>query len=82
MKNVTFNGTSESVPTELQVYWKEDDEVVELGSLKLPVLRNATSVVVIPLKTDLFAGNVSPREAGAYVASITVGFKLLIVPTK
>jgi hypothetical protein len=67
---------------QLDVYWDKSGNLVYMGSVKLPILRNATSTVVIPLKKDIFVGNIAPMESGAYVASISVGFKLLVVPTK
>ncbi|NPA84500.1 MAG: hypothetical protein GXO07_00660, partial [Crenarchaeota archaeon] len=64
----------------LEVYWDKEGEPQLLGAVELPILRNATSTVTIPIDVDLFTGNVSPMEPGAYTAAVSVGFKLLVVP--
>jgi hypothetical protein len=82
LETVKMSNVTMTKAVELQVFWDKEGKLVPMGSVKLPILRNATSTVTIPLKMDLFAGNVAPMESGAYVASITVGFKLLVAPTK
>jgi len=78
LKPVIENGKTKK----LEVFLKQEEELIKLGELEMPVLREKGAAVPIQLSKTIFAGNVSPSEPGAYTASVSISINAVISSIK